>query len=267
MGYRGCFVYYELYMDAFFLENFCLDFLLLFLTGIAARLPVRFGRMAAWAACGSVGSCALLLLFPEGGVFLTGAAAVLALLMVKGSFQISFGQKKRLVRSTAVFLGMAFLMGGLLPVLRLWVTLPVILSGIAGTALIYAALRLKEKWKYETENLCEVTLLWNGRQKKLSGLRDTGNRLVDPYHGKPVAVVEYQAVKELFNQKTKVLWIPYHTVGKQNGCMPGICLDCLFINRDGEEKKIDRPIVAVSKETLNGAGRYQMILPSTLIDD
>ncbi|MFQ9153464.1 MAG: sigma-E processing peptidase SpoIIGA [Blautia sp.] len=96
----------------FFLENFCLDFLLLFLTGIAAKLPVRFGRMAAWAACGSVGSCALLLLFPEGGVFLAGAAAVLALLMVKGSFQISFGQKKRLVRSTAVFLGMAFLMGG-----------------------------------------------------------------------------------------------------------------------------------------------------------
>lgn len=90
---------------------------------------------------------------------------------------------------------------------------------------------------------------------------------MDPYFGKPVAVVEYQAVKELFNQKTKVLWIPYHTVGKQNGCMPGICLDCLFINRDGEEKKIDRPIVAVSKETLNGAGRYQMILPSTLIDD
>ena len=188
-------MYYELYMDVFFLENFCLDFLLLFLTGIAAKLPVRFGRMAAWAACGSVGSCALLLLFPDGGVFLTGAAAVLALLMVKGSFQISLGQKKR------------------------------------------------------------------------SGLRDTGNRLVDPYYGKPVAVVEYQAVKELFNQKTKVLWIPYHTVGKQNGCMPGICLDCLFINRDGEEKKIDRPIVAVSKETLNGAGRYQMILPSTLIDD
>ena len=84
-----------------------------------------------------------------------------------------------------------------------------------------------------------MTLLWNGRQKKLFGLRDTGNRLVDPYHGKPVAVVEYQAVKELFNQRTKVLWIPYHTVGKQNGCMPGICLDCLFINR--MEKKKDRP--------------------------
>ena len=39
-------MYYEVYMDVFFLENFCLDFLLPFLTGIAAKLPVRFGRMA-----------------------------------------------------------------------------------------------------------------------------------------------------------------------------------------------------------------------------
>ena len=104
-GYRGCFVYYELYMDTFFLENFCLDFLLLFLTGIAAKLPVRFGRMAAWAACGSVGSCALLFLLPEGGVFLAGAAAVLALLMVKGSFQISFGQKKKTGKKYRCFSG------------------------------------------------------------------------------------------------------------------------------------------------------------------
>ena len=260
-------MYYELYMDEFFLENFCLDFLLLFLTGIAAKLPVRFGRMAAGAALGSFGSCLLLWLFPQEGIFLWGAAAGLAVLMVKGSFQLPFRQKKRLAKSTAVFFGMAFLLGGMLPVLRLGLTLPVLLSGITGTALIYAALRLKEKWKYETENLCEVTLLWNGRQKKLFGLRDTGNRLVDPYFGRPVAVVEYQAVKELFNQKTKVLWIPYRTVGKQNGCLPGICLDCLFIDRDGEEKKIDRPIVAVSRETLNARGRYQMILPSALTDD
>ena len=259
-------MYYELYMDEFFLENFCLDFLLLFLTGIAGKLPIRFGRMVAGAAFGSLCSCLLLFLFP-GRIFLFGAAFLAAVLMVKGSFQLSFRQKKRLLRSTAVFFGMAFLLGGVLPVLRLGLTLPVILSGIAGTALIYAALILKEKWKYETENLTEVTLFWNGRQKKLFALRDTGNRLVDPYFGKPVAVVEYQAVKELFNQKTKVLWIPYQTVGKQSGCMPGICLDCLFINRDGEEKKIDRPIVAVCKETLSAKGRYQMILPSALTDD
>ena len=242
-------MYYELYMDEFFLENFCLDFLLLFLTGIAAKLPIRFGRMAVGAAFGGLCSCLLLFLFPGEGGLLFPAALAMALLMVKGSYQIPFGQRKRLLRSTAVFFGMAFLLGGVLPVLRLGFTLPVILSSIAGTALIYAALRLKEKWKYETENLTEVTLFWNGRQKKLFALR------------------EYQAVKELFNQKTKVLWIPYQTVGKQSGCLPGICLDCLFISRDGEEKKIDRPIVAVCKETLSAKGRYQMILPSALTDD
>ena len=159
-------MYYELYMDEFFLENFCLDFLLLFLTGIAAKLPIRFGRMAVGAAFGSLCSCLLLFLFPREGGLLFPAALAMALLMVKGSYQIPFGQRKRLLRSTAVFFGMAFLLGGVLPVLRLGLTLPVILSGIVGTALIYAALRLKEKWKYETENLTEVTLFWNGETEE-----------------------------------------------------------------------------------------------------
>ena len=136
-------MYYELYMDEFFLENFCLDFLLLFLTGIAAKLPIRFGRMAVGAAFGGLCSCLLLFLFPGEGGLLFPAALAMALLMVKGSYQIPFGQRKRLLRSTAVFFGMAFLLGGVLPVLRLGFTLPVILSSIAGTALIYAALRLK----------------------------------------------------------------------------------------------------------------------------
>ena len=135
-------MYYELYMDEFFLENFCLDFLLLFLTGIAAKLPIRFGRMAVGAAFGSLCSCLLLFLFPGEGGLLFPAALAMALLMVKGSYQIPFGQRKRLLRSTAVFFGMAFLLGGVLPVLRLGLTLPVILSGTAGTALISAALRL-----------------------------------------------------------------------------------------------------------------------------
>ena len=111
-------MYYELYMDEFFLENFCLDFLLLFLTGIAAKLPIRFGRMAVGAAFGSLCSCLLLFLFPGEGGLLFPAALAMALLMVKGSYQIPFGQRKRLLRSTAVFFGMAFLLGGVLPVLR-----------------------------------------------------------------------------------------------------------------------------------------------------
>ena len=193
----------------------------------------------------------------------------MALLMVKGSYQIPFGQRKRLLRSTAAFSEWRFS----------WESA----SGAApgthpsgdpfrhrryGSDLRCPApegeveIRDGESygsqrfyWKWETE----VKLFDS------SGLRETG--LVDPYFGKPVAVVEYQAVKELFNQKTKVLWIPYQTVGKQSGCLPGICLDCLFISRDGEEKKIDRPIVAVCKETLSAKGRYQMILPSALTDD
>ena len=127
-------MYYELYMDEFFLENFCLDFLLLFLTGIAAKLPEYALDAWRWGQPSEACAAACCFLFPGEGGLLFPAALAMALLMVKGSYQIPFGQRKRLLRSTAVFFGMAFLLGGVLPVLRLGLTLPVILSGIAGTA-------------------------------------------------------------------------------------------------------------------------------------
>lgn len=85
-------MYYELYMDEFFLENFCLDFLLLFLTGIAAKLPIRFGRMAVGQpseAC----AAACCFFFFRGMGLLFPAALAMALLMVKGSYQIPFGRE------------------------------------------------------------------------------------------------------------------------------------------------------------------------------
>ena len=86
-------MYYELYMDEFFLENFCLDFLLLFLTGIAAKLPIRFGRMAVGAAFGSLCSCLLLFLFPGEGGLLFPAALAMALLMVMEAIKFPSGRE------------------------------------------------------------------------------------------------------------------------------------------------------------------------------
>lgn len=259
-------MYYELYMDEFFLENLFLDFLLLLLTGLIGKLPIRWKRIASGALLGSLGAC-LFVAIPvrNKGLLLAGQVGI-SIFMVKWGFSI-VGIRKKLWKSLGLFYGMAFLLGGLLLMMDSKITLPVVLSGTLGTLAVIMMMKVQERWKNETQNIYEVTLVWNGMQKRLLGLRDTGNQLRDPYFGKPVTVVEYSAVKELFNQKTKVLWIPYHTVGQPNGWMPGIQLDCFLLSQDGEQKKIEHPIVAVSKENLSVKGRYQMILPSALTDD
>lgn len=260
-------MYYELYIDEFFLENLFLDFLLLLLTGLVGKLPIRWKRLACSAFAGSLWAC-LFVAIPvtNKGLILLSTAAVSAF-MVKWGFAISKGRGRMFWKSLLVFYGMTFVLGGLLLVMDSRITFPVVLSGTIGTLFVVLMLRFLEKWKYETQNIYEVTLVWNGMQKELLGLRDTGNQLCDPYFGKPVTVVEYDAVKELFNQKTKVLWIPYHTVGETKGWMPGIRLDAILLEHDGEKRRIESPMIAVSKEKLSVKGRYQMILPSALTDD
>lgn len=260
-------MYYELYMDELFLENLFLDFLLLLLTGLAGKFPMRWKRLVSAAFFGSVGVCLFVAIPVTNKILLLAGGMAISVFMVKWGFAIPNVQKKKLWKSLGLFYSLAFLLGGLLLMMDSKITLPVVLSGTAGTLTVIWMIRVQEKWKYETQNIYEVTLVWNGMQKELLGLRDTGNQLRDPYFGKPVTVVEYNAVKELFNQKTKVLWIPYHTVGRSKGWMPGIQLDYFLLRQDGEQKKVEHPIVAVSKENLSVRGRYQMILPSILTDD
>ena len=260
-------MYYELYMDQFFLENLCFDFLLLLLTGLAGKLPVRWGRLAVSSGVGSLGACLFVMIPLKSQVLLLLGQVGLSLLMVKWSFAIPGVRRKGLAKSLGLYYLMTFLLGGTLLTLDSRLTLPVIVLGILGAMAVLGMVQLQEKWKCKTQNIYEVTLVWNGMQKELLGLRDTGNLLRDPYFGKPVTVVEYSAVKELFNQKTKVLWIPYHTVDQAKGWMPGIQLDYFLLHRDGEQKRVEHPIVAVSKEKLSGQGKYQLILPSTLTDD
>lgn len=257
-------MYYELYMDRFFLENLFFDFLLLWLTAFLGRLPRDFKRMAAGAFLGSVLACLFVVIPVKNKSFLLPGQVAVSIFMVKQGLAV---QRKKLWKSLFLFYGTAFLLGGILEMLHSQITLPVILAGLFGAAIVVGMKNIQEKWKYKTQNIYEVTLVWNGMKKELRGLRDTGNQLKDPYFGKPVTVVEYRAVREFFNQKTKVLWIPYHSIGKQSGFMPGIELDYFLLQGDGEERRIEHPIVAISKEIVSAKGGYQMILPSVLTDD
>ncbi len=257
-------MYYELYIDLFFLENLFLDFLLLLLTGIVGKLEWKLQYLGLAAFFGSAGACLFVTILRHHHVFWLAGQVGISILMVKWGFHL---KKKRLWKTMILFYGIAFLLGGVLEAMNAMFTLPVILAGIPGAFLILGAFRLKEAWKHQTQNIYQVTLVWNGVQKELKGLRDTGNQLRDPYFKKPVTVAEYDAVKELFNQKTKVLWIPYHSIGKEHGWMPGIQLDYLLMQTDEGQRKIEHPIVAISRERVSVKGNYQLILPGALTDD
>lgn len=109
-------------------------------------------------------------------------------------------------------------------------------------------------------NFYEVTMHYRGKEKKVTALLDTGNRLYEPVSRRPVHVVTYEAVRELCESVTEVVYIPFGSVGKSSGVMPGIFLDEMEVRQGEEVKVIERPLVAVCKRALSGNGEYQMLL-------
>ena len=55
-------MYYELYIDVFFLVNFMMDYLLLRLTGKMMKCSATHGRIIAGAAAGSLCTCAVMVI-------------------------------------------------------------------------------------------------------------------------------------------------------------------------------------------------------------
>lgn len=114
----------------------------------------------------------------------------------------------------------------------------------------------------------QVRLFLNGRSKEFTAMEDSGNRLVEPVTGKPVSIIAAADVKEFGSEPAGVLMIPYRAVGTKSGMLPGILFDRMEIT-DGENRsvRIDRPVVAVSKEPLFFRKDFTMILPESLFTD
>ena len=94
----------------------------------------------------------------------------------------------------------------------------------------------------------------------MQALIDTGNCLRDSVTKKPVHIIDAEIAGKLFSSDflRKVRYIPYHSIGKNEGLMPLVSLDGMWILK---KKKvwIERPMVAISEEPISEE-EYRIIL-------
>ena len=121
--------------------------------------------------------------------------------------------------------------------------------------------------KFKTQNFYDVTLGFHGKTVCVRALRDTGNQLKDPLTGKPVSILAYDAARGLLDKDAKMFYIPFHSIGKSSGLLPGMTLDYMNIRREKDLQRLERPVIAVSKEPVNRDGKYQLILHPQLLDE
>ena len=197
------------YIDALFLLNFVVDYLLLLCAGRLAGEVLHRGRLALGAAL--AGAYAAAVFLPGMGFLLHPlcklAAAVLALL-------IGYGGSRRLLRVTLVFFAVsAAFAGGILALELLGgrgltlengvfssaMDLRLILLSAAGCYVVITLLfQRSARHTAARQELVPAVLTLDGRRVALTALVDTGNTLTDPATGRPVMVAEGEKVAGLF---------------------------------------------------------------------
>ena len=280
------------YIDALFLLNWIVNYLLLLAAAKLAGEPLRRLRLAAGAALGGLYAAAVF--FPGMG-FLTHplcklGAAVLMLLT-------GFGGSRRLLRVTLVFFGLACAFGGgifaigLLGGRGLTLRNGVLYSGmdlrvlLLSAAVCYVALTMvfRRTARHGRREVLPAVLTLEGRRVAVNALVDTGNTLTDPVTGRPVMVAEGSRLSPLLpgervldekalrdpvgtlerlsrgGRGRRFRLLPYQAVGVECGMLLALRLDDARVGAED----YGGILVALSPNPVSDGGGYSALIGET----
>ena len=148
-------------------------------------------------------------------------------------------------------------------------------AGILLPFLVLLKVRTREQ---KEQFLYPVTVVFRGRQKQLTALWDSGNQLRQPLTGRPVHIIELEAVQPLLEEEERrelmlllelkasecpsgiFSFVPYQSIGKKHGILPVLKLDEIRVEKENETVDTPEVLAAVSKDAVSRTGAYQMIL-------
>jgi len=200
------------YIDILFALNLLIDFLLLSVTAHLTHRPHRRFRLVLSAAAGAALACAVFLWDAPGLWWL-----FIDTLTAAGLVRIAFAwdSARAFIRSLVVLLLCSAVFGGVCTAIWTWVApdgfmvvggvvyynIPALLL-VGLTVAAYALLWIFDRVQRRHAGAADYRLLvdFGGGSVTLPALLDTGNRLCEPFSGKPVAVVRAGAVRGILEK-------------------------------------------------------------------
>lgn len=269
---------YQIYIDVVFLINLIMDLLLMSMVRRIMKVRTTAFRIILSSGIGALGACLVILwpVFPGFWELLLAGAAL-------GSIMVKIGLHTRgireLVRGVLGLLFVTVTMGGIMYALYqhtpagYYAEQLIRGDGPEGLPLLIwlclaagAWFGCKYLWilaletKKRQQNLYQVMLCCRETQLSFTGLLDTGNHLHEPVTGRPVHVVSKAVWQAFYREGDPICLIPYHTISREEGVMPGLFLDFMKIEGDQELREISRPLIAVSPHPVNRDGSYEILL-------
>ncbi len=162
----------------------------------------------------------------------------------------------------------------------------IILGAIVAFVIIMAAFTVVKSKITKKDMFCEIEIWLNGKKIETTAMIDTGNLLKEPITNTPVIVVEHTLLydcipKQILNHLEELLggdfdnipknikeeyiaklkFIPFSSLGKQNGMLLGIRAEGIKVKDIDKERKQDNIIVGIYNKSLTKRGEYRALLP------
>ena len=170
----------------------------------------------------------------------------------------------------------------------------IILGAVIAFIIIISAFTVVKSKISKKDMFCEIEIWLNGKKIETTAMIDTGNLLREPITNTPVIVLEHTLLykcipKEILNHLDELLggdfdnipekikeeyiaklkFIPFSSLGKQNGMILGIRAEGVTVKDIDKEQKKDNIIIGIYNKSLTKRGEYRALLPmvSDLFDN
>ncbi len=199
-----------IYIDSLFVLNFIIDYLLCLVSARICGLWLKRPRYVAAALVGAIYSAAVF--FPGLG-FLAGRWGKLSCATLMGA--VAYGNERRRVRCTAVFLAVSAAFGGAVWAISMaggisWdgrAYMPFSLRALAvAFALCYAGAELlfRARAVLPDKPRVQVVLRFMGGESRFMALLDNGNELTDPLTGAAVMIVAPHILRPILGVRAEI---------------------------------------------------------------
>ena len=262
-------MYYELYIDVFFLENFMMDSLILYLINRILKCGRPAGRLICGAALGSLFTC-LILLLPVPGIcrIILCHTAVAMVMLAVGTGCRSAPQ---FVKAYVLLYVCSVFLGGVLEIFRPYMRSAGMFYGVA----VLAYFIFLKCWKLlaylhgNGEKMIRVSLYTEDGKVEIRALLDTGNLLRDFVTGDPVSVIDPDTVHKIpgiQEVQADCRLIPYRCIGGDS-LMRVFRISRMCVHMK-EDCWIEHPLLGIGETGYSGrGGGYEMILNPAVITE
>lgn len=292
------------YAEYLILENFIINFIILYVTKRFTRTETSRLRLTLSALIGSVYT--LVVFYPKLSfmVSFTMKLTISILIIIVAFNPATF---KKFLKLIATFYIVSFVFAG--SALALFYLIDVdsyIGNGIfyikdfpikiLAFAIVTSWVLIKYTWSYihgkisKDKILVPIAISFKDKVTHIIALVDTGNSLKDPITDAPVIIVQFSAIKNILPEKTKKLFekydtkdlrlilpilqelghdfkfrvIPFKSIGQENGVLFGFKPDRVII--EDQDKTITNIVIGIYNDKLTNDDKYEALLHPELLN-